>query len=129
MGALRATWHVLYRRGGRGTLPKVEIDGPGVDDFQHDTLRTLADALIQNLPLADLWTDYLMAETALQQGVNEDGEEVDPDWLADRRDDAWDALVPELPRVVRLGVAEAQLVAHKIDNEVGRVGAEWRGAA
>lgn len=128
MGFLQATWRVLLHPGGRGTLPKIEIEGPGIDDFQHDTLRTLADALIQNLPLADLWTDYLMAETALQQRVDEDGEEVDPDWLADRRDDAWDALVPELPRVLRLGVAEAQFIAGRIDEQCGRVGTSWRAA-
>lgn len=129
MGALRATWHVLYRRGGRGTLPKVDLVGPGVDAFQRDTLQTLADALIQNLPLADLWTNYLMAETALQHGVDEDGEEVHPDWLADQRDAAWCALVPELPNVVRMSVAEAQFIAGQVDEHVGRVGTAWRGAA
>lgn len=128
MGALRATWHVLYRRGGRGTLPKVEIDGPGVDDLVHDLLWELAHDIIEGSTRADLWSDFLMAETALHAAEDEDGNEVAIEYLIDQRDNAWAALVPELPNVVRMSVAEAQLVAHQVDEHVGRVGTSWRAA-
>lgn len=128
MGALRATWHVLYRRGGRGALPKVDLVGPGVDDLVHDLLWELTHDIIEGSTRAGLWSDFLMAETALHAAEDEDGDEAAIEHLIDRRDNAWAALVPELPNVVRMSVAEAQLVAGQIDEQCGRVGTSWRAA-
>lgn len=128
MGALRATWHVLYRRGGRGTLPKVDLVGPGVDDLVHDLLWELAHDIIEGSTRAALWSDFLMAETALRAGENEDGDEAAIEHLIDRRDNAWAELVPELPNFVRMSVAEAQFVAGQVDEHLGRVGTSWRAA-
>lgn len=106
----RAVWSVdADPHTGRYVLPAALLTGPGVDDLVHAIVTTLADDQL------DAFLDYVAARKASALAP-EDG------WAADSELNAWDALVAELPRTVRLVQAEGRLVGQLLDETCGRVG-------
>lgn len=114
-------WHITHV-GGRGTLPAVDLSGPGVDDLVHALADALAESIHYGDGRAQAWTDYLVTRgnlvTAMEDGLP--ARELEP--LEDAVADAWDRLVPELPATVRLRMPEARRVAEQLDAAADRIG-------
>ena len=116
----RPQWIVrLVGAGRRYELPKVELAGPGVEDFVLNLLDTLAESIHAGDGRAKAWADYLIVR-GNQLSAEADG--CDTQAHDDAVMDAWDRLMPELPVVLRMDVAEALVVAGQIDETCGRIG-------
>ena len=118
---MRAVWNAL-RVGGRGSLPAVEVTGPGVDDLVHAIAEALADATHYGDGLHVAWTNYATARWNLAAAKEFGPEDTGIPELEDSVAGAWDTLVADLPRAVRLHMAEARLVAGQLDEVAGRIG-------
>ncbi len=108
------------RRHDPGTLPAVELNGPGTEDFVLTLLNTLAESIHAGDSRAQAWSDWLIARG--NQIAAEETGEGDPEALDDAAMDAWDALLPELPTSLRLYLPEARHVADLLFEESGRIG-------
>jgi hypothetical protein len=108
--------------GGRGTLPAVELSGPGVDDLVHYIADALAESIHYGDGRAAAWTDYLVTRGNLVAAIEGCAGPAELKPLKDAVADAWDRLVPELPATVRMHMDEARLVAGELAEVAGRVG-------
>ena len=116
----RPQWIVrLVGDGRRYELPKAELTGTAVEDFVLNLLDTLAESIHARDARAQAWTDYLIARSN-QLSAEADG--CDTQAHDDAVMDAWDRLRPELPVALRMGMAEALLLADRLFETAGRVG-------
>jgi hypothetical protein len=124
-----ARWNVEPATGGKGSIPAVYMTGPGIDGLVRYIAELLATSIHDRDERASAWTDYIIATSGVRS-AEADG--VDAETLAHldaRLIDAWDALEPELPNVLRLVAAEGRLVAQQLDETCGRIGIEGKRAA
>lgn len=117
----RPTWHVL-RVGGKHALPAVEIDGPAFDDLVRHLAEILAASIHDGDARADAWSDYVIAMSNQAGAIEHGVEDIGMEQLNEAVDQAWRRLVPELPRTVRVGLAEARMLAGALDDVAGRIG-------
>lgn len=112
-----ATWHAEPT-----DHAALDLTGPGIDDLVHSVVMTLAEAVHNGDAVADRWSDYRITYANLANAKEYGVENFGLDELEDAVANAWDALVLDLPNAVRLHMAEARLVAGKLDEEAGRIG-------